>query len=396
MSRFHFFILVLIVSISGFSQGMLLPVISVIFEQEGHSAALNGLHATGLYIGVLIASPFMEAPLRKLGFKPLIIIGGVMVAASLFSFVFIKSYLIWFFLRLLIGIGDHMLHFSTQTWVTTLSSEQNRGRNISLYGLSFGLGFAAGPFLTPLVEISPSLPFIISGAFSLLAWMFVFCLGNDFPEKSAASGTRADSSLKRFFHAFLLGWVAFLPTFGYGFLETALNGNFPVYALRSGISVEGVSIILPAFAIGSIVFQYPLGIMSDTFGRRNVLLIILAIGASCFFAAGLSESILFLAVCFFVAGMAVGSTFSLGISFMADLLPKHLLPAGNLMCGITFSFGSIFGPVAGGWYMQTFENGNLFYLITSVMAVIWVGVLFGKSKNLKGIVEQSDADFHRT
>ncbi|MED2975823.1 MFS transporter [Bacillus swezeyi] len=396
MSRFHFFILVLIVSISGFSQGMLLPVISVIFEQEGHSAALNGLHATGLYIGVLIASPFMEAPLRKLGFKPLIIIGGVMVAASLFSFVFIKSYLTWFFLRLLIGIGDHMLHFSTQTWVTTLSSEQNRGRNISLYGLSFGLGFAAGPFLTPLVEISPSLPFIISGAFSLLAWMFVFCLGNDFPEKSAVSDTRADSSLKRFFHAFLLGWVAFLPTFGYGFLETALNGNFPVYALRSGISVEGVSIILPAFAIGSIVFQYPLGIMSDTFGRRNVLLVILAIGASCFFAAGLSESVLFLAICFFVAGMAVGSTFSLGISFMADLLPKHLLPAGNLMCGITFSIGSIFGPVAGGWYMQRFENGNLFYLITSVMAVIWIGVLFGKSKNLKGIVEQSNAEFHRT
>lgn len=105
MTRFHFFILVLIVSISGFSQGMLLPVISVIFEQEGHSAALNGLHATGLYIGVLIASPFMEAPLRRLGFKPLIVIGGVMVCASLFAFVFIQSFIVWFFLRLLIGMG---------------------------------------------------------------------------------------------------------------------------------------------------------------------------------------------------------------------------------------------------------------------------------------------------
>ncbi len=75
MSRFHFFILVLLVSISGFSQGMLLPVISIIFETNGESAAINGLHATGLYIGVLLASPFMEAPLRKLGFKPLIVIG---------------------------------------------------------------------------------------------------------------------------------------------------------------------------------------------------------------------------------------------------------------------------------------------------------------------------------
>lgn len=391
MTRFHFFILVLIVSISGFSQGMLLPVISVIFEQEGHSAALNGLHATGLYIGVLLASPFMEAPLRRLGFKPLIVIGGIMVGVSLFSFTLIQSYIVWFFLRLLIGIGDHMLHFSTQTWVTILSSEKNRGRNISLYGLSFGLGFAAGPFLTPLVEISPSLPFIVSGVFSLMAWLFIFFLKNDFPEKST-SDTRGDNSLKRFFQAFLLGWIAFLPTFGYGFLETALNGNFPVYALRSGISVEGVSIILPAFAIGSIVFQYPLGILSDKFGRRNVLLVILAIGAGCFFAAGLSDSVPLVAACFFAAGMAVGSTFSLGISFMADLLPKPLLPAGNLMCGITFSFGSIFGPIAGGWYMQTFENGNLFYLITLVMALIWLGVLLGKSKNMKASAGQSEAE----
>ena len=389
MTRFHFFILVLIVSISGFSQGMLLPVISVIFEQEGHSAALNGLHATGLYIGVLIASPFMEAPLRRLGFKPLIVIGGVMVCASLFAFVFIQSFIVWFFLRLLIGIGDHMLHFSTQTWVTTLSSKKNRGRNISLYGLSFGLGFAAGPFLTPLVNIAPSLPFIVSGAFSLLAWLFIFCLQNDFPEQSS-SESHSDNSLKRFVQAFLLGWVAFLPTFGYGFLETALNGNFPVYALRSGISVEGVSIILPAFAIGSIVFQYPLGVLSDKYGRRNVLLVILAVGAGCFFAAGFSDSVPVLAACFFIAGMAVGSTFSLGISFMADLLPKRLLPAGNLMCGITFSFGSIFGPVAGGWYMQTFHNSNLFYLITCVMVLIWIGVLFGKTKK-KSALEQSEA-----
>lgn len=124
-----------------------------------------------------------------------------------------------------------------------------------------------------------------------------FCLQNDFPEKSG-SESRSDNSLKRFAQAFLLGWVAFLPTFGYGFLETALNGNFPVYALRSGISVEGVSIILPAFAIGSIVFQYPLGVLSDKYGRRNVLLVILAVGAGCFFAAGFSESVLLLAACF--------------------------------------------------------------------------------------------------
>lgn len=67
MNKFHFWILIRIVAISGFSQGMLLPLIAIIFEQDCVSATLNGLHATALYIGILIISPFMEQPLRKYG-----------------------------------------------------------------------------------------------------------------------------------------------------------------------------------------------------------------------------------------------------------------------------------------------------------------------------------------
>lgn len=159
MSRFHFFILVLLVSISGFSQGMLLPVISIIFETNGESAAINGLHATGLYIGVLLASPFMEAPLRKLGFKPLIVIGGSIVILSLFGFIWLHSVWIWFLLRLFIGIGDHMLHFSTQTWVTSMSSKQNRGRNLSIYGLSFGSWLCRGPVHGSACQAEPGAAF---------------------------------------------------------------------------------------------------------------------------------------------------------------------------------------------------------------------------------------------
>ncbi|CAG7913154.1 hypothetical protein SSCS72_00912 [Mammaliicoccus sciuri] len=45
-----FIILSIIVAVSGFSQGMLLPLISVIFERNGISSSMNGLHATSLYI----------------------------------------------------------------------------------------------------------------------------------------------------------------------------------------------------------------------------------------------------------------------------------------------------------------------------------------------------------
>ena len=47
LEKRRFWILVIIVSISGFSQGMLLPLISAIFEKDGISSSMNGLNATG-------------------------------------------------------------------------------------------------------------------------------------------------------------------------------------------------------------------------------------------------------------------------------------------------------------------------------------------------------------
>lgn len=373
-------ILICVISISGFSQGLLLPLIAIIFEQNGVSSTLNGLNATALYVGVLIASPFMEKPLRKIGYKPMIIIGGLLVIVSLATFPVWQSFWFWFALRVLIGIGDHMLHFATQTWITSFSDENRRGRNIALYGLFFGIGFTAGPLMTRLLEINPNLPFYGSAILSLIVWGTLFLLKNEWPEQDLE--TAHSSSLSRFSGAFKGAWVALLPPFAYGFLEASLHGNFPVYALRLGIEVNSVSFILPAFAAGSILSQLPLGTLSDKIGRKNVLNYVLFIGFLCFLTAGFAGNVVWiLFTCFLIAGISVGSIFSLGISYMADLLPKHLLPAGNILCGIFFSLGSIIGPLMGGVFIQWFEN-SFFYVISLTILVIWLLIFTSKENGV--------------
>jgi MFS family permease len=371
-SQFRFWILVSIVAISGFSQGMLLPLIAVIFENSGVSSSLNGLNATALYIGILLASPFMEQPLRKYGYKPVIILGGFLVIISLALFPLWKTFWFWFGLRLLIGIGDHALHFATQTWITDFSPENKRGRNLSLYGLFFGIGFAAGPLMAPLVKINEALPFIISSILCLIGWLFLFSLKNEFPEQEIKLNSFVNT-LRRFSQAWKYGWVAFLPPMVYGFLESSLNGSFPVYALRIGLDVNSVSILLACFAVGGIIFQLPLGIISDKFGRRNILILILFLGFISFTTASfLEHSFIGLSICLFLAGMFVGSTFSLGISYMADLMPKNLLPTGNLMCGIFFSIGSLSGPFIGGLFIQFFKGISFFNIISTLFLVIFL------------------------
>ncbi len=103
-NKLKFWLLISFVLVSGFSQGMLLPVLAILLEQSGVPSSVNGLHATGLYIGVLIASPFMEKPLQKLGYKPIILVGGLLVFLSLALFPLWQALWFWFILRLLVGI----------------------------------------------------------------------------------------------------------------------------------------------------------------------------------------------------------------------------------------------------------------------------------------------------
>lgn len=376
----RFWILVIIVSISGFSQGMLLPLISAIFERDGISSALNGLNATGLYIGTLLVSPFMEAPLRKYGYKPVIILGGILVFSSLLLFPLWKHVVFWFVLRLLIGIGDHALHFSTQTWITSTAEPHRLGRNIAIYGLSFSLGFAAGPLFAPLVNIHEGLPFIVSGLLCMSAWLLVFKLKNAFPEVLKGN-VEAGSFVKRSKSTIAIAWIAFLGPFGYGFLESSLNAMYPVYALRNGMDLTSVSMILAIFSIGGIVSQLPLGMLSDKVGRGTIVPLTYGGGAIAFwFASMMGNSVPLVMLTVFIAGLFVGSIFSLGISYMSDLTPKDLLPTGNLLCGIFFSIGSLTGPFAGGLFLEFVENVSYLLILSILFGVLFVVSLFGTKR----------------
>lgn len=375
----RFWVLVLIVSISGFSQGLLLPLISIIFERDGVSASLNGFTATGIYIGTLLISPFVEAPLRRWGYKPIIILGGALVIASLFMFSLWKSVMFWFILRLLIGIGDHMLHFSTQTWITSTASQKSMGKSMAIYGLSFGVGFAVGPLFVRLIDISEALPFIISSVLCLIAWVLVFTIRNEKPIE--LNETASESGIGRYLIVFKYAWIAFIPSFTYGFLESSLNTLYAVSAVRIGLEISFVTVIISAFAIGGIVTQLSLGTLGDKIGRSAVITYSLGIGTILFTISVFFESNGYvLLVLFACAGMVLGSLFSLGITYMSDLTPKELLPTGNILCGMFFSVGSLAGPSLGGLYLDTFEASFLWL----VAGFLFIGFIINLYYRLSG------------
>ncbi|HCJ4525199.1 TPA: MFS transporter [Listeria innocua] len=363
-----FWILTMVVAISGLSQGVLLPLIAIILEEKGVSAGINGFHATGIYLGVLLVSPFIEAPLHKYGYKPIILVGGGLVAIAIFTFPIWFNLYFWFILRLLIGIGDHMLHFSSQTWIGAMSDPSKRGRNMAIYGLFFSVGFAIGPQLVNLAKVNANLPFFLSGILILIAWSLVWFIRNDFVgEKAVIRKISFWGSIKRFSGVFKMAWVAMIPPFLYGILETGLNATFPVVGLRDGLDTMMIAMIISSFSVGTIIFQVPIGIISDKFGRGKMLPLLTGAGAVVFVLTAFVKIPIFFVIFFFILGILLGSLYSLGLSYMTDLTPLELLPAGNILVGMFFSLGSIIGPSATGMMIGIFGNQIFYFVVAGIL-----------------------------
>ena len=68
---------------------------------------------------------------------------------------------------------------------------------------------------------------------------------------------------------------------------------------------------------------------------------------------------------------------------MTDSLPKQLLPAGNIMCGISFSLGSMIGPYFGGAVIQQLPQVSLFYSLAVMLFVIALLFIFFTPKRVQ-------------
>lgn len=362
-STLSYFILIAVIIAAGLSQGLLLPVLSILLEQQGVSSSLNGLNAAALYVGSFAMTLAAERILGAIGFKKLVAAGISLVLVSLILFPLLPGVKAWFLLRLLVGVGDSAINYAAQLWVLLMTPAAHRGRNLSLYGMSYGLGFSLGPLGISLLRFGLASPFAaIALLFSLVLILVALKLPDSHPDKAE----HGEGQARRFARSYSLAWYALIPALLYGYMEASLNSNFPVYGLRIGFTTNQIAALLPFAGIGGLLLQLPLGMWSDRYGRKKILIFSGAGG-------GLAFALLPLAA----AGGLVGSFFSLGLSYAADILPGNLLPAANVVSSFHYSLGSIIGPGIGGLLLQFGWGGGVFALLGALYILFGLaGLLF--------------------
>lgn len=374
-NKWNYMILITVIIAAGLSQGLLLPVLSILLEQKGVSSSLNGLNAAALYVGSFAMTLVAERVLGAIGFKRLIAAGLSLVLVALLLFPLLPGIKVWFVLRLFVGIGDSAINYAAQLWVLLMTPAEHRGRNLSLYGMSYGLGFSLGPIGISLLRYGQAAPFLIIAVLFVLVLLLVLIkLPDSHPDKVE----HGEGQARRFGRSYSLAWYALIPALLYGYMEASLNSNFPVYGLRIGYSTDQIAALLPFAGIGGLLLQLPLGLWSDRYGRKKILIFSGVSGGLAFTLLPLSGNhFLLTLVVLMAAGGLVGSFFSLGLSYAADILPRNLLPAANVVSSFHFSIGSIVGPGIGGLLLEFGWGSGVFVLLGAFYILFGLaGLLF--------------------
>ncbi|WP_227872328.1 MFS transporter [Paenibacillus albus] len=370
-------ILLSVTLVSGLNQGLLLPLLAILLDQRGVSSDLNGLNSMALYIGTFSTMFFIEKPIRKIGYKYGILFGLTLAGVGTILFPFMHALWIWFILRIAVGIGDSALHYCTQLWIVSSSPPASRGRYISLYGMAYGIGFSIGPMGINFISIEKWLPFALNTILFIVIMLFVMRLPSIYPERAE----KLAASSNRYLHTYRIAWFALFPAVLYGLMEATMNSNFPLYGLRIHLSKEVISMLLPALGVGSLIVMLPLGMLSDRIGRKPVLIFCsLAAGIMFFMVplAGNNAPLLF--VLLGLIGGCIGSFFSLGLAYAADLLPRELLPSANVIASIHFSVGSLLGPSISGYGIQYISEKSMFIMLGCAFTLFaLIGPLFRRA-----------------
>jgi len=123
--------------------GSIMPSLTIDFERHGlNKSLLVSILPIGILAGSLIFGPIVD----RYGYKLLLIVSVIISAASLQGLAFTNSLTLLYICIFFIGFGGGIINGGTSALVADISSE-NKGANLSVLGVFFGIGALGMPLL---------------------------------------------------------------------------------------------------------------------------------------------------------------------------------------------------------------------------------------------------------
>jgi MFS family permease len=340
--------------------GLTLPLLSLILERRGFPGAVNGMNLATAGLAAFFVTPQVPRLIRTFGTAPYLCGSLALSATALLAIYFVPSLWLWFPTRFCLSVGLNGLFVASEFWINQLADERNRGRYIALYGIAISGGFGVGPAILYVMGTHGVAPFAIGSVMLLLAIIPVVLARKAAPQLEEEHGAGVIGALR-------VAPSILLAAFVFGAIDAGLGGLFPVYAVRSGYSEAHAALAITAMSVGSMVFQYPLGMLADRFDRRMLLIVCAAGGIV---GAGLTPFVIaaplaIYALLFFWGGILLG-IYTIGLTLVGQRFKGAQLASANAAYVMLYAIGLLAGPLAEGVALDAWNPHGLMVVLAAI------------------------------
>jgi MFS family permease len=331
---------------------------------EGFGTFEMSIVMSAYFVGFLFGSRLVPEMIRKVGHVRVFAALGSMISAVLILYAAAPDWVAWALMRVIIGFSFSGVYITAESWLNASATNETRGQTLSAYMIMQMVGIIAAQILINVGDAGGYLLFVIPSVLVSLAFTPILLSASPAP----AFATSKRMSFKALWEASPLGCVGM---FLMGGVFSALFGMASVWGGIKGLSVPQISVFVAAIYVGGLVFQYPIGWMSDRMDRR---LLILALGAAG--AASMMIVVLFdpgfgvLVVMAALAGGIANPLYSLLVAYTNDFLDSADMASAS--AGLLFinGVGAITGPMITGWLMEGVGQIGFFLYLAVLNALI--------------------------
>jgi len=235
-------------------------IMSYLTEQYRISGETLGLLSAVLPAGILTGSLIFGPLVDKYGYKALLIISSLLLAAAFEIIAITNSFGLVLVAYFLIGFGGGALNGGTNALVSVITTE-GKGSNLSFLGVFFGIGAMGMPGLLGLLSKAMSVSNIIAsvGFFILLPAFYFLVI--KFPNPIQQKGIKFSENLKLVKSPAILILLGFVLFFESGLEGITNNWSATFFEKGKGIDVESSLYALTILNLGLLITRLALGFM---------------------------------------------------------------------------------------------------------------------------------------
>ena len=338
--------------------GLFTTLLTVRMQLEQISTWYIGVIQGAYYAGMVLGSFFCDRFIVRVGhIRAFAAFASVATVVSIAQGMYVNP-ILWIMFRVIMGYCIAGLYIVIESWLLAGTTLSTRGRVLAIYMMALYSGQGLGQFFLDFSDPKTLIPFCLVAILTALSVVPVTSTYEKSPQLDSHETIN-------FLKIYKLSPSGVMGCFCAGLILGAIYGLLPLFAKQIGYGLSDIALMMGLAIFGGMLLQYPIGHLSDVFGRRGVILVVVI--ATLAMSLGIivldtHRWLLFAGI--FIFGGLTFTLYPLCISLVCDHIDGEdfVSIAGGLL--LAYGIGATIGPmIAPALINQWGPNGLFIYFM---------------------------------